>query len=223
MRALIVEAVSKSRGTGAQAVPVLHQVSLAVDPGECISLEGPSGSGKTTLLAVAGGILTPDEGLVVLAGRELHGTSRAEDRRWRSTAVGFVFQRWNLLPRLTVRENVLLMGRIAGHTARETERDADDLLERLGLSRLGARYPRELSGGEEQRVAVARALVHRPAVVLADEPTGSLDVLAGQAVMEELTGLAKLNGTAIVIATHDPRIASFATRRIGIEDGRIRA
>lgn len=221
MRPLVLEGVSKTRGQGTRAVPVLHDISLSVEAGECVSLEGPSGSGKTTLLAIAGGILTPDAGRVILAGRELHAISRAHDRKGRSTAVGFVFQRSNLLPRLSVRDNVVLMGRIAGRAESETQRDADELLERLGLAHLRGRYPGELSCGEEQRVAVARALVHRPAVVLADEPTGNLDFRAGQAVAEGLTELARLHGSAVVVATHDPRIASFATRRIGIEDGRI--
>jgi putative ABC transport system ATP-binding protein len=203
-------------------VEVLHEVSLSVEAGEFLLLEGPSGSGKTTLLAVGGGILTPESGKVYLDGHELHAGSRALDRRRRAKAVGFVFQRSNLLPHLSVRQNIILMGKIAHLRLEEVSREADDLLARLGLSELRNRYPHELSCGEEQRVAVARALVHRPSVVLADEPTGNLDSHAGQAVAESLAALAKLRNSAVIVATHDIRIASFASRIIKIEDGRIR-
>jgi len=221
MKPLVMENIIKTRGSGRHAVEVLHGISLELDAGEFVILKGPSGSGKTTLLAVGGGILTPESGIVHIGGYRLHEGSRAADRKHRGAAIGFVFQRSNLLPHLTVRENVLLMGRIAGRAARETLRDADDLLERLGLGNLGRRYPRELSGGEEQRAAVARALVHRPAVILADEPTGNLDGRSGQAVAESLAGLARQRGTAVIVATHDPRLEPFASRTVRIEDGRI--
>lgn len=221
MRPLALEDVWKTRGSGARAVQVLHGVSLAVEEGEVVLLEGPSGSGKTTLLAVAGGILTPESGKVLLEGRPLHAGGRAEDRSRRAGAVGFVFQRSNLLPHLSVEENVVLMGRIAGLRVGAARREAGELLRRLGLFDLRRRYPRELSCGEEQRAAVARALIHRPRIVLADEPTGNLDSHAGLAVAELLAGLAKARGSAVVVATHDVRLAPFATRRIKIEDGRI--
>jgi putative ABC transport system ATP-binding protein len=223
MKPLILEDVWKTRGSGTRAVQVLHGISLAVEAGEFVLLEGPSGSGKTTLLAVAGGILTPESGKVVLEGRPLHGGTRAADRSRRAGAVGFVFQRSNLLPQLSVEENVLLMGRIAGLKAAEARREAEDLLRRLGLFELRHRHPRELSCGEEQRAAVARALVHRPRIVLADEPTGNLDSHAGQAVAESLAGIARSRESAVVVATHDVRLAPFASRRIKIEDGRILA
>jgi len=219
---LVLENVSKTRGRGARAVEVLHGVSLAVEAGEFVLLEGPSGSGKTTLLAVAGGILTPESGRVFLEGHRLHGDSRASDRGRRAKTVGFVFQRSNLLPQLNIQENVLLMGRIAGMKGADASREAEDLLRRLGLFELRYRRPRELSCGEEQRVAVARALIHRPRIVLADEPTGNLDSQAGQAVAESLAKLAGSRGSAVIVATHDVRLASFASRRIKIEDGRIR-
>ncbi len=222
MMPLVLEKVSKTRGRGPRAVKVLHEVSLSVDAGEFVLLEGPSGSGKTTLLAVGGGILTPESGKVFLDGHQLHTCSPILDRCRRAKSVGFVFQRSNLLPHLTVRENILLMGSIAGLQGTDTSREADNLLMKLGLSQLRDRYPHELSGGEEQRVAVVRALVHRPSVVLADEPTGNLDSLSGQAVAESLAELVKPYGSAVIVATHDIRIASFASRRIKIEDGRIR-
>lgn len=221
MMPLVLERVSKTRGRGSRAARVLREISFSVAAGEFVMIEGPSGAGKTTLLAVAGGLLTPEEGRVFLGGHELHLETRALDRRRRATAVGFVFQRANLLPRLTVGENVLLMGAIAGLRRGQVLRETDDLLERLGLAALRDRYPHELSGGEEQRVAVARALVHRPSVVLADEPTGSLDRAAGQRVAEGLAELARLRETAVVVATHDMRIASFASRLVHIEDGRL--
>jgi len=222
MNPLVLDKVSKTRGSGDRAVKVLHEVSLSVEAGEFILLQGPSGSGKTTLLAVGGGILTPDSGEVYLNGRRLYENSRALDRKQRAKALGFVFQRSNLLPHLSVRENILLMGRIAGLQPGEIERDIDDLLSRLGLSQLRERYPHELSCGEEQRVAVVRALVHRPLVVLADEPTSSLDSQTGQAVAESLADLAKLRDSAVIVATHDIRIAPFASRTVRIEDGRLR-
>jgi putative ABC transport system ATP-binding protein len=223
MSALVLDAVSKTRGWGARRVQVLREISLAVEAGEVVLLQGPSGSGKTTLLAVAGGLLTPESGRVYLDGHELHTESRAADRLGRARSVGFVFQRANLLPHLTVVENVRLMGGIAGMKPVDARREADVLLEGLGLANLRHRYPRELSCGEEQRAAVARALVHRPRIVLADEPTGNLDGRSGLAVAESLVRLAKERRSAVIVATHDGRIASFATRRIEIEDGRIRA
>jgi putative ABC transport system ATP-binding protein len=221
MMALVLEGVSKTRGRGSRAARVLRGVSLSVAAGEFVMVEGPSGAGKTTLLAVAGGLLTPEEGRVFVGGHELHVDPRPLDRRRRARVVGFVFQRANLLPRLTVRENVLLMGAIAGLPRGDGRREADDLLEKLGLAALRDRYPHELSGGEEQRVAVARALVHRPSVVLADEPTGSLDRASGQRVAESLAELARQRETAVVVATHDMRVASFASRLVHIEDGRL--
>jgi putative ABC transport system ATP-binding protein len=203
MKPLVLEDVYKTRGSGARAVQVLHGVSLAVEAAEFVLLEGPSGSGKTTLLAVAGGILTPESG--------------------KAGAVGFVFQRSNLLPQLSVEENILLMGRIAGLKAAAARRESEDLLRRLNIFDLRHRYPHELSCGEEQRAAVARALIHRPRIVLADEPTGNLDGQAGQAVAESLAEIARSRDSAVVVATHDVRLAPFASRRIKIEDGRILA
>jgi putative ABC transport system ATP-binding protein len=223
MKPLVMEAVSQTRGRGARAVKVLHAISLAVEPGEFVLIEGPSGAGKTTLLSVAGGILTPEEGTVDLGGRRLHAGPAEQDRRHRARTVGFVFQRCNLIPHLTVWENIVMMGRIAGLRTGEIAREAETLLTRIGMLGLRARFPRELSGGEEQRAAVVRALVHRPAVVLADEPTGNLDSRAGQAVAESLSEMAGLCRSAVIVATHDTRLAAFASRVIRIEDGRIRA
>jgi putative ABC transport system ATP-binding protein len=213
--------VVQTRGAGHRLVTVLRGVSLEVREGERVLLQGPSGSGKTTLLAVAAGLLTPSVGEVAVGGRSLPGLSPSARCRLRAESVGFVFQRANLLSGLSVLENVVLAGRLAGIPGREAGARARDLLERLGLGGLLSRFPRELSGGEEQRVAVARALVHRPAVVLADEPTGNLDRDAGQAVAQVLVEMVASTGGAVVVATHDERLAPLATRRIRLQDGRL--
>jgi putative ABC transport system ATP-binding protein len=184
-------------------------------------LEGPSGSGKTTLLGVAGGVLTPETGEVLVADQLLTGQPPVRQREIRVRHVGFVFQRANLLSALTARENIVLMGTLAGMTKADAGHEADRLLASLGMTALADRRPKELSGGEEQRVAVARALVHRPAVVLADEPTGGLDATTGHAVAEALAMLAHEQGSAVLVGTHDARLAPFASRRLRMEDGRI--
>lgn len=221
MSALELRGVSKTRGRGVHAVAALREVWLSVAPGEVVLLDGPSGSGKTTLLAVAAGLLSVDEGDVLLAGLRLNGAAPATVRRHRSRTVGLVFQHASLMQRLTARENVQLMAALAARPRAEAEREAGRLLEEVGLAHRADRRPAELSGGEEQRVAVARALVHRPALVLADEPTASLDGASGRLVAEQLRTLAAACGAAVVIATHDPRLAPVATRRVHIADGRL--
>lgn len=221
MSALQLHNVSKTRGARRHAVRALIDVSLAVEPGEFVLLQGPSGSGKTTLLAVAGGLLEPDWGDVRVEGRSLGGVDPAGRRRLRAARLGFVFQRSNLLPNLSARENVLVQAALAGFSPRESAQRTEELLEALGVASLGERRPGELSGGEEQRVAVARALVHRPALVLADEPTANLDGASGTAVAGELRALAVACGAAVLVATHDFRLEAHATRRVGILDGRL--
>lgn len=221
MNALELLAISKRRGTGPRAVEVLFDVSLVLAPGEVVLLEGPSGSGKTTLLALAAGLLVPDVGEVLVAGRLLDARDAGACRTRRRCEIGFVFQRPSLLPNLTVRENVLLGAALAGHPREASAREADALLLALDMARLAQRRPGELSGGEEQRAAVARALVHRPALVLADEPTGNLDSGAGRAVAASLVALAQERGTGVLIATHDNRLAQFASRRLRLSDGRL--
>lgn len=220
MTALEVQSVWKTRGAGQQARPTLQDVSLAVGEGEFVLIEGPSGAGKTTLLAVAAGLLRADAGEVILGGRPLAGMGQAAQRQHRARTVGFVFQRSNLLQALTVRDNVVLMAELAGIPRAEAQRETERLLELLGVP-LSDRRPATLSGGEEQRVAVARALIHRPAVVFADEPTGSLDSASGRAVAESLQELARARGAAVVVATHDQRLVPFATRRLRMIDGRL--
>ena len=174
MNVIQLHQVSRARGTGRHAVQALVDVDLTVRAGELLLVEGPSGSGKTTLLSVSAGLLAPHRGVVVLAGKRLCELDSAHMRAHRARAVGFVFQRANLLEGLSVRENVLVGAAIAGIERGLAARAADRLLGALGIAQLGARRPSELSGGEEQRAAVARALVHRPAALFADEPTANL-------------------------------------------------
>ncbi len=221
MKALDLSEIDKTRGRGSHAVAALRDVSLRVDPGEVVLLEGPSGSGKTTLLAVAAGLLTPERGRVCVAGRWLACLDAAERRRLRARSIGLVFQHAHLLPGLTAVENVALQAMLAEVGADEAMRRAHELLERLDLTAVAGRRPESLSGGEEQRLAVARALIHRPAVVLADEPTASLDTVAGQQVADLLLRLGAAEGAAVLLATHDTRLAACATRRVRLLDGRI--
>jgi putative ABC transport system ATP-binding protein len=222
MIALELRAVSKSHGSGAQQVHALRSTSLSVAGGEIVLLEGPSGAGKTTLLTVAAGLLTPDAGEVELAGESLGKLTQAERRDLRARAAGFVFQRANLLDGLTVRENVLLAAALAGMPRARAAEETDRLLSTLRLDATVSRRPHTLSGGEEHRVAVARALVHRPALIFADEPTGSLDSISGHAVALALATLARESGVAVLVATHDARLREIATRRLWMADGQIR-
>ncbi len=223
MIALELTTVSKARGRAAHLVRAVRGVSLTVASGEVVLVEGPSGAGKTTLLMLGAGLLTPDAGTVMLAGERLGALSPSARGALRARVAGFVFQRSNLLEGLTVRENVLLAAALAGLDRNRAADHADRLLARLGLAALARRHPATLSGGEEHRVAVARALVHGPAVVFADEPTGSLDSVSGQAVAEVLSVLAREHGAAVVVASHDARLRRFATRRFRMSDGELSA
>jgi putative ABC transport system ATP-binding protein len=222
MTALKLDQVSKTRGRGRRAVMALRGVSFEAGGGDIVLMEGPSGAGKTTMLTVAAGLLTPDEGRVFLAGRALSEMSAAERRAHRARKVGFVFQRANLLDGLTARENILLAAVLARVERREADDHARRLMAAIGIDELGDRRPDELSGGEEHRVAVARALVHNPSVVFADEPTGNLDSVSGRAVAEALASLARERGVCVIMASHDSRLREFATRRLWMEDGEIR-
>ncbi len=221
MSVLTLTHVSRSRGRGRRLVQVLRDITLDLSAGEVVLLEGPSGSGKTTLLGVAAGLLSPEAGDVILDGHHLAAETPARRRAIRARYCGLVFQRSNLLAGLTARQNVLLMAEIAGMGKADADSEADRLFAALGLAAQRDSYPAELSGGEEQRVAVARALVHRPKVVLADEPTGNLDGESGHAVAESLAALTRERSSAVLVATHDQRLAPFASRRLRLVDGRI--
>lgn len=199
----------------------LDGAGLEVGAGEVIAVVGPSGSGKSTLLHCAAGILTPDSGQVVFEGRRVDAMGEAERSRLRRTSFGFVFQFGQLVPELTAAENIALPMMLGGAKRRRALAEARRWLGLLDLRDVAQKRPGELSGGEGQRVAVARALVHRPQVVFADEPTGSLDSLSGEHVMDLLVRLAGEEGAGVVIVTHDPRVAAYARRDVTVRDGRI--
>jgi putative ABC transport system ATP-binding protein len=199
----------------------LRGIDVRIAAGEIVAVMGPSGSGKSTLLHCLAGILRPDEGEVVLDGRRIDALGEAYRTRLRRTAFGFVFQFGQLVPELPAIENVALPLLLDGRGRAVALKAAAAWFPRLGLDGLEGRRPGEMSGGQAQRVAVARALVLEPRVVFADEPTGSLDSLAGEQVMELLTGAVRATGTTVVLVTHEPRIAAYADREIIVRDGRI--
>jgi len=203
--------------------PALRGASVTVSPGEILAIMGPSGSGKSTLLHCMAGIYTPDQGEVLFDGQLLNTMTEADRTKLRRTAFGFVFQFGQLVPELTAADNValpLLLNRTKRKVAYKT---ADTWLDRLGIGDKGDRRTGELSGGEAQRVAVARALALAPKVIFADEPTGSLDSLTGEKVMGLMTGLAREQGSTVVIVTHDARVAAYADRIIMVRDGLLTA
>jgi putative ABC transport system ATP-binding protein len=199
----------------------LDGASLAVSPGEVVAVVGPSGSGKSTLLHCAAGILRPDAGEIVFDGQQVERMSESARSALRRSAFGFVFQFGQLVPELTAAENIALPVMLGGTSRRGALAEAKRWLAQLDLAAVAGKRPGELSGGEGQRVAVARALAHGPRVVFADEPTGSLDSLSGELVMNLLVGLAGNEGAAIVIVTHDARTAAYARRDVVVRDGRI--
>jgi putative ABC transport system ATP-binding protein len=198
----------------------LRGIDFSLSPGEIVAVMGPSGSGKSTLLHCLAGILTPDTGTVEFDGRRIDSMGEAERSRLRRTAFGFVFQFGQLVPELTAIENVALPLLLDDVSRRDAEARAAEWFPRLGLGGLEGRRPGDMSGGQAQRVAVARALVADPAIVFADEPTGSLDSLAGEQVMELLTAAARSAGASVVIVTHEARVAAYAHREVIVRDGR---
>ncbi len=198
----------------------LRGIDFELAPGEIVAVMGPSGSGKSTLLHCLAGIIAPDAGSVAFEGRRIDGMGEAERSRLRRTAFGFVFQFGQLVPELTAVENVALPLLLGDVGRGEAEARAAAWFPRLGLDGLEARRPGDMSGGQAQRVAVARALVTDPRIVFADEPTGSLDSLAGEQVMELLTAAARAIGTSVVIVTHEARVAAYAHREVIVRDGR---
>ncbi|WP_329040286.1 ABC transporter ATP-binding protein [Streptomyces sp. NBC_00178] len=200
----------------------LDGASFSVHPGEVVAVMGPSGSGKSTLLHCLAGIVTPDSGSITYDGRELSALSDAERSALRRSDFGFVFQFGQLVPELTCLENVALPLRLDGTRRKDAERTARQWMEHLEVDDLASQRPGEVSGGQGQRVAVARALVASPKVVFADEPTGALDSLNGERVMRLLTESARTANTAVVIVTHEARVAAYSDRDIVVRDGRCR-
>ena len=218
---LVAADVHKGYALEKHRLEVLRGVSLSVGRGEFVALRGASGAGKSTLLLLLGGLDTPDIGTVAIDGRDVAHFGDNELCRMRNRQVGFVFQAYHLLPELSAMENVALSARLARVPAVEAGRRAQALLERVGLGQRVRHRPSELSGGEQQRVAIARALVNQPRLVLADEPTGNLDLHTGEGIIQLLCDLRQEMDTTLIIATHDARVAAAAPRVVELVDGRV--
>lgn len=214
----VLEAIGLHRSFG--TTPALRGVDLAVEEGEMLAIMGPSGSGKSTLLHCLAGILRPDEGEVRFAGRRIDDLGEHQRTELRRDSFGFLFQFGQLVPELSAIENVALPLLLGSRRRNEALAAADPWFGRLGIDDLQARRPGELSGGQAQRVALARALVTEPRVLFADEPTGSLDSLAGEKVMDLLVDTARAARTTVILVTHEPRIAAYAGREVVVRDGR---
>ncbi|MBK9711376.1 MAG: ABC transporter ATP-binding protein [Kouleothrix sp.] len=216
-----MQGITKDFSTGASTFRALDDVSIEIQRGEMVAIMGPSGSGKSTLMTLIGLLDAPTGGSYWLDGQDVGGLGRLEQAHARNSKIGFVFQSFNLLPRLSALKNVelpLVYGRVPG---REREARARAALESVGLASKLSNRPSELSGGQKQRVAVARALVGTPSMILADEPTGALDTRTGAEIMELFRALNREHGLTIVIVTHDPEIGRQMDRVIGLRDGRI--
>lgn len=218
---LIARRITKELGQGAGRVMAVRGIDIALTPGELTLLMGPSGSGKTTLLSILGCILTATSGEVEIGGLNTNGMTPEQLARLRRTNIGYVFQSYNLFPTLTALENVRMALDVAGISGPAALARARQALTDVGLSHKFHSYPANLSGGEKQRVAVARAIASAPSIVLADEPTAALDSENGHAVMKLLSDIAKSQNRSILVVTHDPRTLGYADRVIRIEDGRI--
>jgi putative ABC transport system ATP-binding protein len=218
---LIVEGVAKRFRQGSSIVEALRGASLTVEPGEFLAVMGASGSGKSTLLHVMAGLTQPDEGRVIVRGQDLSTLSDRALTLFRRRHIGLVFQAFNLIPALTAEENITLPILSDGRDASEVKDRLESLLDRLGIAGRRGHRPDALSGGEQQRVAIVRALIADPVVVLADEPTGSLDSVSGQAICRLLKELCAEQRRTIVVVTHEPAVAAWAGRVAVVKDGRI--
>ncbi|GAA2304377.1 ABC transporter ATP-binding protein [Streptomyces caniferus] len=215
---LAAEGLCKTYGE----TPALDGVEFSIHPGEVVAVMGPSGSGKSTLLHCLAGIIAPDAGTVHYGPHSLTALSDAQRSALRRTDFGFVFQFGQLVPELTALENVALPLRLNGTKRKEAERQAREWLERLEVEKVQDRRPGEISGGQGQRIAVARALATRPRVVFADEPTGALDSLNGERVLTLLTDAARDTNAAVVLVTHEARVAAYSDREIVVRDGKVK-
>ncbi len=213
--------VSKIYNAGSVKTTALDKVSLEIKPGEYASLFGPSGSGKSTLMHIMGCLDTPTKGKVYIDGEEVSELDSDELAQIRREKIGFVFQAYNLIPSLTAVENVALPMRFKGVTKEKSEKEAEKLLKKVGLGERLTNKGNELSGGEQQRVSIARALINDPDAILADEPTGNLDTKTGDTIIDELERLNKKMKKTIVVVTHDPHISKKTKRQILIKDGRL--
>ncbi len=220
MSLIEIDRLSKTYESGAESVHALLDVSLYIERGEFISVMGPSGSGKSTLLTILGGLNHPTAGTVVVDGIDLYRLTQERLADFRREYLGFIFQSFQLIPYLSVIENVMLPLAITGRSHREQAKRAEEILERIGLRGKERRLPDQLSGGEQERVAIARALVNSPPILLADEPTGNLDTRTGREIMEIFKSL-NLGGQTIVMVTHNPENATYSSRTITLRDGRL--
>jgi putative ABC transport system ATP-binding protein len=218
---LVAHDLAKVFGSGETAVRALDGASIEVVRGEMVAIMGPSGSGKSTLLHLLGALETPTAGEISLGGQRYDGLDDAGLTRVRRDRIGFVFQFFNLLPSLSAEENVVLPALIAGDRGEPTRRRARELLDRVGLSHRLDHLPAEMSGGEQQRVSIARALLREPELVLADEPTGNLDSRSSAEVLALLSELSGAEGQTLVMVTHDPGVAAIAGRVVFLRDGRV--
>jgi putative ABC transport system ATP-binding protein len=219
VNALELRDVTKTYGSGETAVTALTHATLTVKGDEMVALVGPSGSGKTTLLSIAGGLLQASSGSVAVGGQDISDADPKTLTAFRRTMVGFVFQSVNLVPFLTARENLLVVDELRGRRGKASKERADRLLDELGLSNRRRNLPAQLSGGERQRVAIGRALMNEPTLVLFDEPTSALDTHLGEQVMELIVKEVKGRGVAAVLITHDTRMTHYCDRTVHIVDG----
>jgi putative ABC transport system ATP-binding protein len=219
--AVYVRGITKTFGKGSTAVQALKGVDFDARQGELLMIVGPSGCGKTTLLSVIAGTLEFEQGEVDVFGHSLHALKPRQVTEFRKRNVGFIFQQFNLIPTLTLIENVSVPLLINGVARREAEERADAMLKQVGLEGRGRHTPLQLSGGQQQRVAIARALVHEPRLVICDEPTSALDKDTGQHIMEQLREIARHPERCVIVVTHDSRVFKFADRMTEMEDGRV--
>lgn len=219
---LTMKNISKSYQDGDQVVEVLKNVSLEVAQGEFVAIVGPSGAGKSTFLSIAGALLSPTAGEITIGGVELSNLSNKALTEIRLEKVGFIFQGANLIPYLNVRDQLLLIAELAGQRGSKAKQKADTLLSDLGLTARQHNYPESLSGGEKQRVAIARSLMNNPDVILADEPTASLDASRGHKVVQMIAEEVKRNNKAAIMVTHDERVLDLVDRVVRIEDGHLK-
>lgn len=219
----IIEAIDlcKTYKLGEVELEVLKKVNLEIEQGEFVSLMGPSGSGKSTLLYLLGGLDKPTSGSIRIKGRELSAMKDKEESEIRRREIGFVFQFYNLVPNLSLEENIMLPILLDGKKLKQYKQSLDDILELVGLSDRRKHTPRELSGGQQQRVAIARALVNEPDIILADEPTGNLDSKTGTEILELFKRINKEKNKTIVQVTHSYEAAQYGARTINVKDGRV--
>ncbi|MBC1719219.1 ABC transporter ATP-binding protein [Listeria welshimeri] len=216
---LMMKNIFKNYQDGEQVIEVLKNVSLEVAQGEFVAIVGPSGAGKSTFLSIAGALLSPTEGEIAIGEKTLNNLTSKELTKVRLEKVGFIFQGANLIPYLNVRDQLLVIAELSGEKGKGAKDKADELLKELGLTARQNNYPESLSGGEKQRVAIARALMNNPDIILADEPTASLDANRGHKVVQMIADEVKRKNKAAIMVTHDERVLDLVDRVIRIEDG----